>query len=82
MYELEERLVKRPAWRDSSNKRFINDMISYNNWLKENGPQHRPKITLLDTTNISPSETAFKVLSWASEKQAKVSKNSSKKTTL
>jgi len=66
--ELTQRLLNRPLWRNSSNKEFINGMISYNNWLLENGEKNNPVIDLLDTTNLSEQETAEKILLWTSSK--------------
>ncbi|GGH81159.1 ABC-type dipeptide/oligopeptide/nickel transport system ATPase component [Pullulanibacillus pueri] len=66
--ELTHRLNKRPSWRNSNDKKFIKDMISYNNWFIENGKKNDPIIELLDTTNISQKETAVKILNWATNK--------------
>lgn len=69
--ELAQRLQNRPSWRNSSGEDFIDSMISFNNWYIKNGAKNRPIIDLLDTTNMSPTETAEEILQWAKERSAK-----------
>lgn len=64
--ELKKRLQKRPLWRGTSDE-FINEMVSYNNWLKENGETNEPIINVLDTTNVSPDHTAHNILKLVSD---------------
>ncbi|MFY0762318.1 AAA family ATPase [Metabacillus dongyingensis] len=66
--ELKERLQNRPSWRGSNSDEFINGMIAYNNWLRENSGKNEPVINLIDTTNISPDETAQKIVTLISDK--------------
>jgi hypothetical protein len=61
--ELERRLRERPSWRQSGSTQFINDMLAYNRWFKENSHL----TTLLDTTNLSVTETAESIKKWLSQ---------------
>jgi hypothetical protein len=59
---LVERLRARPAWRNASSEAFINTMLDYNGWFKDNAS--RPDVTLLDTSHLSESESAARVIEW------------------
>jgi hypothetical protein len=59
---LVERLRQRPAWRNASSEAFINTMLSYNNWFRENAGQHG--LTLLDTSYLSQDGSAARVMEW------------------
>lgn len=63
------RLKARPAWR-GYNSAAIADQIAYNQWLRREGPQRTPAITLLDTTTDSLAETTAKVALWIEERAA------------
>jgi hypothetical protein len=64
---LEARLRERPSWRESDNPDFIEAQVTFNRWLKENGPASAPAITLLDTTAAGELETAAAVALWIGE---------------
>ncbi|WP_171686510.1 AAA family ATPase [Paenibacillus planticolens] len=59
--QLKQRLQNRPSWRNSYPDEFINGMMSYNTWLKENSNKNKPVINLIDTTNASPNDTAQQI---------------------
>jgi hypothetical protein len=56
---LRERLLNRPAWRQSSDT--IRDQIKFNLWFKTNGSA---PIDLLDTTTATSEETLQQVTAW------------------
>ncbi|MCI8614467.1 hypothetical protein D7V94_05530 [Parablautia intestinalis] len=47
---------------------WIKSSLDFNNWLKQNADKTSPRITLLDTTNLSPSQAAGIADSWILEK--------------
>lgn len=47
---------------------WIKSSLDFNNWLKQNADKTSPHITLLDTTNLSPSQAAGIADSWILEK--------------
>jgi hypothetical protein len=62
---LAARLQQRPAWRQSSQQPFIEEQLRFNRWFRaynQNGGQ--PPITLIDTTQSTPEETAQAVTGW------------------
>lgn len=63
-----DRLRQRPQWRQSGQQTFIESNIAFNEWLKENGPQQQPAITLLDTTHLSITESAAQTKQWIKER--------------
>ncbi|HEV8557190.1 MAG TPA: AAA family ATPase [Actinophytocola sp.] len=58
---LRTRLRARPAWREWDDAR-IAEMITFNHWVKENTTT--PQMTLLDTTDRTPEQTADEVAAW------------------
>jgi hypothetical protein len=61
---LEQRLRRRPAWRNSGHPEFIAAQLSFNRWFKENSATATPPVDLLDTTDISLETTAAQVAGW------------------
>lgn len=61
---LVERLQQRPAWRAAGSPEFIEKMVNFNRWLKENAGTTRPPISLLDTSNISIDESVSHTANW------------------
>jgi hypothetical protein len=62
---LAARLQQRPTWRQSSQQPFIEEQLRFNRWFRaydQNGGQ--PPITLIDTTQSTPEETAQAVTGW------------------
>jgi hypothetical protein len=61
---LTERLKQRPAWRKSASPEFIDSMLNYNRWFKENVGQTTFPMTLLDTTHLTIEESVTAVKQW------------------
>jgi len=61
---LAERLRARPEWRGCADPAFIAAHQQFNRWFREEGPTTAPGIDLLDTTNVSPADTASQVAAW------------------
>ena len=62
--ELARRLQARPAWRETQDEGFIQQMCAFQDWLRINAADTNPPMTLLDNTNLSESETADRVEAW------------------
>lgn len=62
---LEQRLKERPSWRNSADETFLQEMLRFNQWFKTHGPTLSPPLELLDTTFISPVQTAEGILNWS-----------------
>lgn len=60
---LAARLLRRPSWRNT-NPQLVEEHVEFNHWLKENAASASPPVTLLDTTDDSPTETAARVAAW------------------
>jgi broad-specificity NMP kinase len=60
---LASRLRARPSWRNTTDE-LIAEHVKFNRWLRENAAQTSPPVTLLDTTEDSPEETAARVAAW------------------
>jgi predicted kinase len=60
---LAERLRGRPAWR-AWDKERITEMLGFNEWVLREGEATKPPMTLLDTTSVSPDQTAADVAAW------------------
>ncbi len=58
-----ERLAARPAWRGYTPEN-IADQVAYNQWLRREGPNHTPPISVLDTTQATVAETSAKISRW------------------
>lgn len=54
--------------RKVTDENWINSSLEFNAWLKENALKTKPNITLLDNTELSPSEAAAIVEGWIREK--------------
>lgn len=61
---LEARLKARPAWCDSGKLEFIQNMLAYNQWFKDNATNSSHDLTLLDTSCITIDETVEQVINW------------------
>lgn len=61
------RLKQRPEWRDCSRDSFISAQIEFNQSLKRSAADD-PKLTLLDTTDLSEAEALQRLTSWLEEK--------------
>jgi broad-specificity NMP kinase len=61
------RLKARPAWRGCTPEN-IADQVAYNQWLRQEGPQRTPVITILDTTQANIEETSLEIITWIHEK--------------
>jgi broad-specificity NMP kinase len=66
--KLEARLKARPEWRDSSKTEFIQNMLAYNQWFKDNAKDSPYDLTLLDTTSISIDDSVKQVIHWFTSK--------------
>jgi hypothetical protein len=62
--ELVKRLQARLAWRDSGKPDFIEAMLAYNQWFKDN--KHHPDydLALLNTSNLTLNESIEPVRIW------------------
>jgi ribosomal protein L32 len=61
---LTERLKQRPVWRKSASREFIEAMLNYNRWFKENVGRTAFPMTLLDTTHLTVEESVEAVKQW------------------
>ncbi|NLV91687.1 MAG: AAA family ATPase [Firmicutes bacterium] len=61
---LANRLQNRPSWRRSGEKNFIDEMIPFNRWFKDNANRTKPPIELLDTTGRSIDCTTEQIIKW------------------
>ncbi len=61
---LAERLQNRPKWRKSGNQQYIDTHIRFNQWFKEQANQAVCAMKLIDTSSISPMETADQIEIW------------------
>ena len=60
---LKDRLLARPAWRNSHKPEFIESQIEFNRWLKNN----RGQIDQIDTTTITIVESANQIKRWITQ---------------
>lgn len=63
--ELARRLSARPAWRGTRKPEFITQAQGFTRCLRARGAENVPAITLVDTTSMSPVETAARIVGWA-----------------
>ncbi|WP_026118957.1 AAA family ATPase [Nocardiopsis ganjiahuensis] len=61
---LAARLRSRPAWRGWDEDR-ITETLEHQDWLNTEAGRLRPPVTLLDTTESAPAETAETIQRWA-----------------
>lgn len=61
---LVSRLRNRPAWRGSSKVEYIDEHIAFNRWLINNAQRTQPPMDLLNTSEITVSETVAAVEQW------------------
>ena len=62
--EIEKRLRERPDWRQSNDSSFIEQQITFNQWLINEAENTNPKITLLDTTQANVDTSVKEVAAW------------------
>lgn len=62
---LAERMQARPVWRGTRDPDFIETHIRFNGWFKAYAGE--PAIERIDTTLVSPEETALQVALWIDE---------------
>lgn len=60
---LAERLRARPAWRAWDEER-IAEMLEFNHWVVTEHANTKPPMILLDTTAMTPQQTAARVAGW------------------
>jgi hypothetical protein len=61
---LASRLRARPSWRKSSDSEFVERMVAFNRWLRENASTTQPRVELLDTSALTIEETVDQTASW------------------
>jgi hypothetical protein len=64
------RLQRRPEWRQSGNRSYIEEHLHFNRWFQERGPDAKPAMELLDTSAVSAQVTAQQVAGWIRAKVA------------
>ena len=62
--ELEKRLQARPAWRDSGSPQFIEAMLAYNQWFKDNENHPDYDMALLNTSKLTLDDSLESVRMW------------------
>ena len=62
------RLRARPAWRRSASPEFIAQACGFTRRLEECGRRGDSGVTLLDTTDAAPEETAGRIAAWVRER--------------
>lgn len=63
-----ERLKRRPEWRGSGGSDFLQQTVQFNRWLKEHADTTNPPMTLYNTSQRSPQETADAIAQWTRER--------------
>jgi broad-specificity NMP kinase len=61
---LTSRLQSRPAWRKFPNAESIEPQLIYNRWLKRDGQNTLPPMTLIDTSKLTIDESVDEVERW------------------
>ena len=61
---LRGRLEARPAWRKSGQPDRLQEQLAFNHWLRQEGPNQKPPLTLLDTTDEPVADSARAVKEW------------------
>lgn len=54
--------------RGVTDEKWIHSSLDFNRWLRENAGQTNPKITLLDTTSLTPQQAAVLADRWIMER--------------
>jgi hypothetical protein len=63
-----QRLQARPKWRNRQQYDFITEQIHFNQWfMNYNNGGIQPVIRLINTSQLSPEETAFEISNWIRE---------------
>jgi hypothetical protein len=61
---LRERLLARPGWRQSGSARFLDRMLAFNRWFRENASTVERGIALLDTSALTVRDSTMQVAAW------------------
>ena len=61
---LRRRLLARPAWRKSDQPEQMTAQLDFNRWLRTEGPNQTPPVTILDTTDTPVEGSARAVREW------------------
>jgi broad-specificity NMP kinase len=69
---LAARLRSRPEWRGVSDE-YIERHVAFNRWLKANAQSTQPPMSVIDTSEITVTETAEQVEQWASARRGMLS---------
>jgi predicted kinase len=64
---LVQRLRARPAWRRAGTAEFIEDMLTFNAYLKDHADSFVPPMTILDTSRQAIEESTAAVVAWVRE---------------
>ncbi len=62
--ELRRRLLARPAWRKSAQPEELAAQLDFNRWLRTEGPNQTPPVSILDTTGAPIEDSATAVEEW------------------
>ncbi|HEY7093915.1 MAG TPA: hypothetical protein VH393_12085 [Ktedonobacterales bacterium] len=65
---LQDRLTRRPAWRQAQSEEFLERMVAFNRWLIAHAPTATPPMALIDTTIDPLDETVTKAEQWIGER--------------
>jgi DNA-directed RNA polymerase subunit RPC12/RpoP len=61
---LEQRLVQRPEWRQSSSPEFVKRHLEWNQWFIDNASTADPPHSILDTTDKTLQEAIMELFAW------------------
>jgi predicted kinase len=61
---LADRLRARPAWRQSSDTSFVEEMVRFNQWLLDCADKTNPPMALLDNTHLSVEQAMAVTRRW------------------
>jgi 2-phosphoglycerate kinase len=65
---LQARLLQRPPWRKSGTPEALEQMLQFNQWLKEHAAQTIPPMILYDNTHRTIQETTDDIARWIRER--------------
>ena len=65
--DLRKRLTSRPTWRQSHTEDFVEQMVSFNRWLKGHAELTVPPLTLHDTGACDADESTTAAARWIQE---------------
>jgi hypothetical protein len=64
---LAQRMRARPAWRGSGDPGVLDDHIRFNRWFQSQARHAQLPVETLDTTTLSPAQTAAAVAAWVAK---------------